>query len=366
MCLAVYLVLRPRLGSRVGLLAALVVAVDPYLITYSNLARGFMLADLALLVCVGMVLSLGERETPARWAAFVGAGAVAVWTEYGSVIFVIALALAAVWVGRPRRWAMAAAGCLTVLSLAPWIGEIVRGQNQVGVTKFDPFAATASISGLRDVFITLALGENGGTSRAAGRWLEFIVMLAFLAVGVAVLRRGWDQRAPRVRVTIRLLAATCVLTLVGYALAAVVGVDVFTQRYLTILVPLGAGLGAAVVVAFDHRWATMTVAALLVGLGLVGIAHRFDGQWEPDLAPVRAAATTIHPQTVLTNTPVVLYYLPSFKPVFDRPYNLGPGFAQTCPRPCLVIDDTRVHGGTPRPVTGKQSLIGPYLLTLER
>jgi hypothetical protein len=180
-----------------------------------------------------------------------------------------------------------------------------------------------------------------------------------------ILRRGWERRDPRARVTIQLLAATAGLTLIGYALAAVVGIDVFTQRYLTVLVPVAAGLGAAVVVAFDQRLATFVAAAALVVLGLVGVATRFDGEWEPNLAPIRAVAAAMHPRTVLTNTPVVIYYLSSFRPVFDRPYNIGPGRSATCSRPCLAIDDTRVSGGTPRPMTGIQHLIVPYLLTLE-
>lgn len=366
LCGATYLVLRPRLGQRASLLAALGVAVAPFLITYSNLARGFMLADLALLVALGALLSLCERETSARWLTFVCAGVVAVWAEYGSAIFVIALVLASVWIGKPRRRAALLAGALILVTLAPWIPEIVRGQNQVGVTKFGPQSATPSLTALRDVVVTLALGENGGTTSSAGRWLELLVTLGFAIVGVVVLRRGWDHRDPRARVTIQMLGATAALTLIGYALAAVVGIDVFTQRYLTILVPVGAGLGAAVVVAFDQRAVTLAAAAALVVLGLVGVATRFDGEWEPNLAPIRAAAVAMHPRTVLTNTPVVLYYLSSFRPLFDRPYNIGPGRSATCPRPCLAIDDARVSGGTPRPMTGIQHLIVPYLLTLER
>jgi hypothetical protein len=73
------------------------------------------------------------------------------------------------------------------------------------------------------------------------------------------------------------------------------------------------------------------------------------------------AARSLHPRTVLTNTPVVLYYLPSFHPVFGRPYNLGPARAGSCLRPWLIVDDTRrVHGGTPRQPIGADSMIGPF------
>jgi hypothetical protein len=365
-CIVLFMALRPRLGDRASLLAALGVAVSPYLITYSNLARGFMLADLALLVALWCLLSLSEHETTAKWVAFFFAGTVAVYSEYRSAIVMIAMVLAALWIRTPKRRSTAVAGGLVLLTLVAWVPEIVRAQDQVGVTKFDPLAATPSVSGLRDLFVTLALGENGGTSSPSGRWLLFAVMLTLCGAGYFILRRSWETLGARAQRTIQLLAATAVLTLVGYALAAVVGIDIFTQRYLTILVPFGAGLGAATIATIETRWVLPVTVLLLIALGLGNFARRLGGEWQPDLSPVRLAARSLHPRTVLTNTPVVLYYLPSFRPLFDRPYNLGAGRAQTCTRPCLIIDDTRVHGGTPRRATGAQSMIGPFLLVYER
>ena len=106
--------------------------------------------------------------------------------------------------------------------------------------------------------------------------------------------------------------------------------------------------------------------ALLVGVGAFEVIRRYHGEYEPDITPVREAAIADHPRTVLTNTPIVLFYLRSLHPQFDRPSNIGPGHAATCARPCLVIDDSRAYGGTPRQAAGTQTRIGPYLLTLER
>jgi hypothetical protein len=365
MCVVICLALRPRLGDRAALLAALCVAVSPYLITYSNLGRGFMLADLALLVAVWALLSLADREAPAKWAAFVLACTVAVWTEYGSIIFVIALALGALWIGVPRRWPTALAGGVSVLTLAPWIPEVVRGQNQVGVTKFNPINAAASLHQLRDIVVTLALGENGGIGSAAGRWLELAVMFAVSLAAAVVLRRHWNRYDVAGQRTIQLLAATGLLAVVGSAAVALIGIHVFSQRYLTVLVPLAAALAAASFLAVSTARLTAIAAVALVAIGVGNVVRRFRGQWQPSLAPVGLAADSIHPRTVLTNTPVVLYYLRSFAPVMDRPYNIGPGRTTTCARPCLVIDDTRVPGGTPRHAVGTKAEIGSFLLTVE-
>jgi hypothetical protein len=366
MCAVLFLALRPRLGDRASLLAALAVGVSPYLITYSDLARGFMLADLALLVCGWALLSLGEEESRAKWALFWLAAVVAVYTEYSSAICLVALVLASVWIGRPRRRATLFAGALALAAITAWIPQIVRGQDQVGVTKFEPMNALTSLTGVREIVLSLTFGESGGVRAPAGRWLEFAALLAAGVAAALVLRRGWTGRAAPERRTLRLLAAGGVLTLAGYAVAGALGLNVFTPRYLTILVPLAAGPLAAAVAQIERRALLAVAGVLLVGLGVVEVARRYRGEWQPDLTPVRVAATQMRPRTVLTNTPLVLYYLRPLRPVMDRPYNLGPGRAAACTRPCLIVDDSRVPGGTPRPASGTRSAIGPFVLTLER
>jgi hypothetical protein len=366
LCAVLFYALRSRLGDRPALLAALAVAVAPYLITYSNLARGFMLADLALLGAVWSLLSLADGETRLKWVALLGCCVVAIWTEYASVITVIALIAGACWAARSRWRPMLLTGALALATLAVWIPQIVRGQNQVGLTKFDPASAEPSLTALRDMVVTLALGEHGGTSSSAGRWLEFAVMVALGVVAALALRRTWAARDARGRGALRILGATALLTPIGYALAALVGVHVFTQRYITIEVPLVAALAAAALSSVKQRALLPAAVVCLAALGFIGVGRRLGGEWEPNLAPMRLAAERDHARTVLTNTPVVLYYLASFRPLFDRPSNLGPGRSGDCLRPCLAVDDTRIHAGTPRPMPGERSQIKPYVLTLKR
>ena len=82
---------------------------------------------------------------------------------------------------------------------------------------------------------------------------------------------------------------------------------------------------------------------------------------------MRAAALALHPRTVLTDTPVVLYYLGSLHPQLDRPFDLGAGRAGSCARPCLIVDDLLTRTGTRRQIAGPSTVIeGRYGLTLER
>ena len=164
-----------------------------------------------------------------------------------------------------------------------------------------------------------------------------------------------------------MLLATLLLTPIGYALVAIVGIDVFTQRYITILVPVAAALGAIAVSLLGGR-ALALAAVVLVILGAGNFARRLGGQWQPDLTPVRQAVAAAHPRTVLTNTPVVVYYLPAQHPIFDRPVDLGPGLQNRCPRPCVAVDDQHgIFGGPPRAMAGARRLIdGRFLVTVGR
>ncbi len=368
MSLVLYGALRPPLGARIALLAALGVAVSPFLITYSDLARGFMLEDVALLLALWALIRLAESESTGWSVIFVLAGAVALYAEYSAGIFLVALIAAALWVGRPARRRTALLGALAFATLIPWIPQIIRAQNQVGKTKLHPLFATPSLSGFRNAVVLLAFGESGGTSSSAGRWLELLAIFALACAGAIVLRRASGRMDSGSRRTIVLLALTAGLTLIGHAVAPVVGLDVLTQRYMTIMIPLAAGLSAAALAASRRRSLFLLATTLLLGLGIAALVRRYQGEYEPDFTPVRLAATAAHPRTVLTNSPIVLFYLRSLHPILDRPSNLGAGLQQTCRRPCLVIDDSRAdgHGGVPRPMTTPPTMTGPYMLWLER
>jgi hypothetical protein len=366
-CVVLYLALRRPLGTPGALIAALALAVAPFHVSYSNLSRAFMLADLALLVALWAVLKLSEEESRRWWAVYLLAAVIALYSEDDSAIFLVALTATALWLGAPNRRRMAILGILPLLTVIPWIPQLVRGEHAVGKTKLaTPFAAPSPDT-LREATVSLAFGANGGTSSVAGQWLEFAAIVTVAAGAVIVLRRVTAARDKPWRYAILLIAGTAVLTVIGHAIAPAAGVQLFTSRYMTILIPLAAALGAAAVVSLGPRWPLVIGSVALLAVGAVDFALRYHHQWEPDVRPVRIAALAMHPKTVLTDNPDVVYYLKSLHPQLDRPFNLGPGRAQTCARPCLIVDDSTSAFGTPRAhVAGSSTTVGSFLLTLER
>ena len=356
-CVVLYLALRRPLGTPGALIAALALAVAPFHVSYSNLSRAFMLADLALLVALWAVLKLSEEESRRWWAVYLLAAVIALYSEDDSAIFLVALTATALWLGAPNRRRMAILGILPLLTVIPWIPQLVRGEHAVGKTKLaTPFAAPSPDT-LREATVSLAFGANGGTSSVAGQWLEFAAIVTVAAGAVIVLRRVTAARDKPWRYAILLIAGTAVLTVIGHAIAPAAGVQLFTSRYMTILIPLAAALGAAAVVSLGPRW-PLVIGSVDEMVDVVG--GGFD-------VVVRIAALAMHPKTVLTDNPDVVYYLKSLHPQLDRPFNLGPGRAQTCARPCLIVDDSTSAFGTPRAhVAGSSTTVGSFLLTLER
>ena len=365
-CVVLYCALRGALGTQGALLAALALAVAPFHVSYSNFARAFMLADLALLVALWALLRLSEQESRRWWSVYLLAGVIALYTEYDSAIVLVALTATALWLGAPKRRQMAILGPLPLLASIPWIPQIVRGEHAVGKTKLATPFSPPSLHTLREATVSLAFGANGGTSSVLGQWLEFGAIVAIAAAAAIVLRRAAGSKDRRWRYAIAVITGTGVLSLIGHAIAPAVGVQLFTERYLTILIPLVIALAAAAVLSAGSRWPIVITSLALLAIGVVDLARRYHHQWEPNLRPVRIAALALHPKTVLTDNPDVVYYLKSLHPELDRPFNLGPGRAQTCARPCLIVDDSTSQFGTPRTdVPGSSTTVGSFVLTLE-
>lgn len=349
---ALYAAVRPLAGTRAALLSAGALAVAPYAVSYSDFARGFVLADF------GLVLALAGAVRRSWWLYVVGA-AVAVYAEYDSVLFLVALAGALAWSGMAARRRALLLGLAPLALLVPWIPEIVRGADAVGETKVSPVYPGPSLGSLRDVVVRLTFGEHG-TAHAVGlRWMQFLVVTAVLVAAARML----ESR------TRRLLVGTALGTLALHALAQVVGPDVFAPRYLTELVPLGAAVVGIAVARVRLRAAVPVAAAALALLGLAIVVQRSGRETEPDVAAVgRLIASGARGRVVITNSAVVAYYLRGLHPHLDRPFGLGPGLDGGCVHPCrvpfLVVDDARVAGGA-RTGNGPAFAFGPIYVRRE-
>src|SRR4051794_15014035 len=94
--------------------AAAALAVAPFAVSYSDYARGFLLADVALVVALGAAMRR-------RWWLYAVAAVVALYAEYDSALFLIAIALAL------RNWRL----LLPLAVLLPWVPFIGDSDTKV-------------------------------------------------------------------------------------------------------------------------------------------------------------------------------------------------------------------------------------------
>lgn len=363
-------VVRPLLGTRVALLSALAVAVAPYHVSYSNYSRGFMLAALGLLLATWGVERL-SRGAPGRWWAVYGAGAVlALHAEYDSLLFLgPLLAIPPLWRARRSR-EIALAAVLPLATLAPLAREMLRALDQLDVTKRPPPSSEPGLGQVRDTVVSLFTGTHGLAGATPLRWLELVAVAGGLGLGAAALARARGRLAERPpadrRLALWLFAAVPALAFALHLAAAVAGPNILDARYLTPLIPPGCVLVACLVDALPLRAAVPAAVTVLLALGVAVIAQRHGRELEPDREPVRATVEAAGARTVLTNSPVVAYYLRRLPVRLDRPFGLGGderACAGVCPAPLAVVEDFRLPGGV-RQGPGGVELFGPITVRI--
>jgi Dolichyl-phosphate-mannose-protein mannosyltransferase len=367
----VYCAIRPLLGTRVALLSALAVAVAPFHVSYSNYSRGFMLAALGLLLAAWAVARLAESRRGRWWWLYLAGATLALHSEYDALLFLAPLlCLPALW--RGRGWKeVAVLGALPLATLLPLTGEMLRGLDQLDVTKLTPPSPGLSPASLRDSVVSLFTGTHGIAGSAASRALQLAAIVGALALAATSLvrrsgtlaRLGGEQRDVAVWLLVVAPAAAVVL----HALVSIPGPEIFDSRYLVGLIPFACGLLAAGVQALPWRWAVPGAAVGLLALAVAVFVQRYDRELHPDVAPAGALVRSSGARTVLTNSPVVAYYLrdAGARLRLDRPFGLGneePTCAPpTCARPLAVVEDARLPGGL-RAGGGAVTPFGPIVV----
>ena len=260
-------------GRTVGLVAALLVAINPFAHYYGLEVRAYtvVLAVTALL----LVLAHRYQSTPQplTWAAYVVAGGVALYTSYfiGFELLAVALAVSAVLLRRwwrDRRaatlrpllgWALAQPAIL--VQLWPWLPAL-HYQRVVQATTNAPDARLGLV---KYVLSVVVLGANVPDQS----WLSWTV---FAVVGMALAVAGWWLVRQR-----RSAAAVWLAALVGLPLLCMLPIvrNQFAPRYALFTLPGYAILLAAALTAPGRsRWLRQPLlVALIVSSALYSLTR---------------------------------------------------------------------------------------------
>jgi len=255
-------------ARRVATASAVLVAVNPLFVWYSQEARAYALY--VLLAALAMLCFLrAERDpTPARLAAFAVSGALALLSHYFAVFLLVPMVL---WLlrGRARlRLAAPAAAALAVLGLA--LVPLIAEQAGHGTQWISAWALSNRVAAIPQYYLTGYSGEPLGHS------IELLVALP-LIVGVGLgLWRGLEAAERRGVALALALAASGVLIPLALAVA---GADYLAPRnVVAAMIPLTAGLAAIVVSRRTGRAGLAAAAFAAVAFAAISIDGDFNAR----------------------------------------------------------------------------------------
>lgn len=266
-------------GQAVGILAAGMLALNPYQVFASGEVRMYALLCLLGLVATALVLTAVERRSWWLWAGYGAAvAAVGYVSYYGFLLLLGHLAWLAWSRVRPTAKELGTAAATYTLCYLPWLPHLATSLTSNPV----PWRPPLSLKYVAELLATQAFGGHvWGTPgylnslTATPAINSLLLALPFLVLAAEGFRNGLERRAA----VLLLSSWVCPLSIVvvaGGVLGRVAAYDYhvsYLQPYLAILA--GAGLVSA-----SSRWTTevqrgvlLVAAALLVGFQAVAIRN---------------------------------------------------------------------------------------------
>jgi mannosyltransferase len=294
----------PRAAAHVGLIAAALVAFNPFFVWYSQEARSY---SLLVLMAALTLLFLARRQPPA-WAI---TAALALLTHYFAVFLVVPEAAYLVW--KTRAWW--ALGGVTVVGIA--LAPLALHQRDLGHTSF--IANLSLTTRLTDLPKKLVTGELGTPTPLIGPIAGLVAFAALL----------FAMRSARALISIA-AAATLVPVIATFA-----GADYLLPRnliavYVPVIIAVAIGLRGRLGIAGA---AVICAVALTVNLEVASDAKLQRDDWR---GAAKALGTPTETRVVIVTPdyakkPLRLY---ARTPLLDAP--VGPVV-----REVVIIDNGR-------------------------
>ncbi len=305
--------------GRVAVIAAALVAFNPFLVYYSQEGRAYALLGLLALLSAGAFIRSWREPTPRNLGVWALTAILAISTHYfaGFLIGTQAILLLA---RHTRARVLVATGIVAIVA----IPLAILALHQFGLHSTEEQSQAFTIRGLETVPVQFALGERLGVRGIYG--LTPLLALAFLA-GLAILGwRAWTNRALGSRLAVALAAGAGIPPVI----LAIAGTPILAARNLTpalVMLLLALAVELAALAALAHRRALRICIALIAALGFawsLAATTAVSGLQRPDW---RGTAERLGPPPSGGRLLVVpsdaseplLYYLPNTEAVAAAP-----------------------------------------------
>jgi 4-amino-4-deoxy-L-arabinose transferase-like glycosyltransferase len=288
-----YLLGLRTVGRRAAIIAALLVALSPFLIFYGTEARAYSVVMFLVLASTLALLKAIQIHHARYWIAYACLSCAAIYTHYTAVFPLAAQAIWALVVHRAQFRQLMAANLAAAVGFAPWLPALSKNSGSFGTKVFgivDPFGVHAIVHDVSHWAIGhpyLPLSAAPGPV-ASALVLGGLLLAAALGAGQALATRSAHSTgAERVSAHASGLVLAVVLALaapVGLALYSAVADSAWDMRNLISSWPAFAlSLGALLMIQ-GRRLGILAAALVIVGF-VIGAARQLPSFNErPDYA----------------------------------------------------------------------------------
>jgi hypothetical protein len=271
---AVYWMARAFAGRWTALLAALLTALSPLVLTYAQRVRVYPFALLALTLCVGLIVRAvrEERHRTGRLLAGAALAILALWLHYTASLVVAPLC---VWLAVQRGVSTRARAAFISSCAVGGVALLPLFLRQYSYAPNGGVGAGGGITALNVVRI-LETPFDGRYVASVNAFRIIALIVVAVSSLVLLLRARADVRQPRLLVALALTAPLAIL------IGGLAGKDVVITRYTVVAAPMLVTTVAAGITSLPRIPATV-LAALAAIAALWGLArvHERSGFYPP-------------------------------------------------------------------------------------
>jgi len=327
----VYLLGRRLFSEKVGLIAALLLAVNAFDVRYAQEARGYSLfAFLVVLACWFFVRCLDAPHKKGNWAGLVIALVLGMYAHFFAGLILPVLWLAAVLHRRPFPWRrfLVSNAIVAVLAVPALLFVATKNRGQVGWVQPTSW---------RDLYgLAILLSGRGGL---------LLLLLCAAGLGLALLRL---LRVPGGAGKQAIWGDALVWMWLVLPVAITVAISalkpMFVTRYLIVCLPAFVLLVAAGLSLIRPRWLLGVVLVAIMALSLRGVGAYYRSGFDPPEQDWRGAVHYLLSQAQPGDA--VLFYHPLARLSYEFYRQRWPQY----PAPTVVFPpraDARLLKGTP-------------------
>lgn len=238
-------------GRTAGLVAAAVMALSPFMVTFSATGRAYSLM-VAMLICSTVTMLFAMRKGRAGWwVPFALFTCLAMYSHYTAVYYLAAQLVWLLFVSPPSRLSGILATGGAVLLYLPWIPSMLDDLDSPTLPILEAIQGTALSDkwlGVKQLLAGQPLIDPSNLALLLVA-IGVIVLAAGLVLGRAGIRTESEPAGPSPRQALVLVLALTFATAIAEALLALAGTDTFGARNLAATwaaLPALAGFAAAV------------------------------------------------------------------------------------------------------------------------